>query len=439
MGRIAIFFSAAAFVIASATSAPAAIDKCQKAISKEILKLESKVVKSIVKGADAFQKAEAKGSAISSITGKVNDTLAKTIDTGNSKSAISKALTKLASIGPSDKATCSDTDLFTLGFLPEGLAGDRWRRLAVIAALQTGYNNAVLGNATLGNDYQAMVDAGGCALCSMIATPPCVAQTCRLDPSSGGQTNGALGMTPVSTTGAVPITSCDVPSVMPAGEFATIGGPQSGIDPIFVVATPGSQLVACVTTLRTMGVANCVGGTMPSVDSHHCSDHIVEDIGGIIVDECEDGSGTVQVALPDLDDPTHGGVVNGGGVSTFTANPPAAGESFVLTTNRIQLLVETLGEFGPDGVPCSPDDTPAIVTPSAVQAQTTGTATSEVIDRDNVEGVGQTTTTTVTGTPFDCSLTPSGVLSGGVTVSAFSALHATFGFDNAVNNSLICE
>ena len=427
----------AAVAVATASPSSAVIDKCQKSISKEVLKLESKIVKSIVKGADTYQKAAAKGDPISGITGKVNDTLAKAIDVANPKSAVSKTMAKLSAIGPSDKATCTDADLFSLGFIPEGIGGDRWTRLAVIASLQTAYENAVLGNATFGADYQAMVDAGGCSLCSILANPSCVDRTCTLDPASGGQTNSATGVVLTSTTGSVPVGSCNVPSIMPPGEFATIGGAQRGLDPIVVGGAPGSLVVACVTTLRTMGVQNCTG-TMPSVDYDVCVDHTVEDIGGILVDECETGGGSVQVALPDVDDPNHPGVVNGGAVVTFTTGAPSSGESFVVTANKIQVLLESLGEFGVDGVPCTPDDSPAISTPATVQMQTTGTATTEVIDSNNTEGNGLTTTTTVSGSPFDCSATQTGGTTG-ETVSAFSALHAIFTFDQSVNNTLICD
>jgi len=406
-------------------------DKCQKSISKEVLKLESKIVKGIVKGADAKQKADAKGDPLSDVTAKVNATLGKVIDVGNPKSAISKTLAKLASIGPSDKGTCSDAELYAQGYLPEGTFGDRWRKLAVIAAWSTAWQNAALGNATLALDYQELSEAGGCPLCDLVASPPCATATCTLAGTSGSSANGI----PFPITGALATGACNVPSIMAPGEFASIAGPQRSLDVLTVL--PG--VFACVETFTTMGVINCTG-TMPTVDTDICTDHIVEDLGGgLFADECATGSGTQQFCGDPEPDTAHtlpAGALNGGPCITLTAGAPAPGEAFLIATNRIQVIIGA--ETGSDGLPCTADDTPAVVTPPATIPQTTGTASARVVDPDAVDSDPDATAGPVAGVPFDCSVITSADLSGGSTVSSFSALHALLGADSLVETNLDC-
>jgi hypothetical protein len=120
----------------------------------------------------------------------------------------------------------------------------------------------------------------------------------------------------------------------------------------------------------------------------------------------------------------------------FTSNPPSAGETFSIATNRIQVILST--EVGGDGLPCTPDDTPAAVTPPATIPQTTGTATARVIDPDAVDLDPDATGGPVVGAPFDCSVIASSNLSGGSTASSFSALHALLGADSVVESNLDC-
>ncbi len=418
------------------------IDKCQKAISKENQKLEAKMVKALNKCADNYQKAVKKGDPLSTITGKCNDALGKVFDIGNPSSTIAKAQGKLAGLVPGEK--CDDADLEGLGHLSEALFGDKWQRLVLIAAWKTAYENATLSNADLGNIFQEMVDAGGCPLCSLVSSPPCHNHTCILGPGSGGPVNTVLAGVPstiatTNLTGATPISTCYVPSILGTGEYGIVSGAGSkGILPVLNLL-PGVHV--CVTSFRAEGYVNCIGPAgSPRVNTDMCVDHLVQDLGGVFADECETGAPTevCQPRLPDTDHVLAPNEVNGGVCLNLTTSPAALGEAFFLSTTRVQVVLA--GEVGGDGIACTADDNPATITAASTIPQTTGQATSRVIDSNAQDAWPDITVGPISGIPFNCAQLFTGSTSGGKTVSAAAALHGLPGpLDSGFSTTLICQ
>lgn len=418
---------AGAVLFGPAAPVSAALDRCQKLVSKEVLKLERRIARALTLCADLVQAQVQKNKPIADVSTRCDRQLSRAVDAANGQSAISKALVNLRKIGPAGNARCSDSDLLSLGHLPENPFGDRWTRLAAIAAWQTAWENAVFGNATLVNAIQALVEAAGCPLCSLVRAPPCRTQVCSLAAGSGGTTNGFA----FAFSGAAVAGGCDMPSIMPVGEFAAVTAPQQGILPIAI----GGGIFVCVNAFRGVGVTNC-GGTFPTVDTDVCTDHIVDEGG----DECETAAGTAQFCAPDVVEGAgspHPGVTNGGPCLTLTTGAPATGATFLLITSRIQIILPS--QKGADGVPCTADDTPASVARTMTLAQTTGTATSRVIDPNDNAGAADLTAGPTGGMlEPDCGAAASGDLSD-TSVNAFSALHSVLGLDQVAESSLICQ
>jgi hypothetical protein len=426
--------AAAALTLAGGVAAPASaeIGKCQKAIAGVHLKLEAAITKSLNKCADGYQKAVAKGDPLSSISGKCNDGLAKTIDLGNATSAMAKAKIKLADL--ITKGTCDDNDLQGLGHLPVVPFGDRWQRSVLISALDTAYTAALSANGALLGIMVEINDAGGCALCSVVTQPPCHAHSCILDGTSGGTVQTVAAPLSFGLAGAIGIGVCDVPSINLANEFAVLGRPSKGFDTVTVI--PGVAF-ACVTAFRTEGVLNC-GGAAPRSNYSICQDHVVDEIGvDQFVDECHtDPPPAGTLCQPDTEDTETPGDISGGPCLTSTAVPAASGDAFFLATTKIQVILAA--EVGPDTIPCTDDDTPAAVTAANQLPQTTGSATAQVLDADAVDGQS-ITAGPVSGSPFNCAEVSTSNTSGGKTVSTLPALNALLGNDLTTASSLSCQ
>jgi hypothetical protein len=192
---------------------------------------------------------------------------------------------------------------------------------------------------------------------------------------------------------------------------------------------------ACVTAFRTEGVLTC-GGAAPRINYTLCQDHIVIDLGGgIFVDECETG-GPNELCQPDTDDPAHPGVINGGPCLNATTAAAASGDAFFLATTKIQVVLNT--ELGGDGLPCTADD--AVATPAVANQlpQTTGSASAQVLDANNVEGT-TISSSLMNGSPFNCAQVATSNTTGGKTVSALPALHALLGNDLTTQSTLSCQ
>ncbi|TFH25240.1 MAG: hypothetical protein E4H03_01375 [Myxococcales bacterium] len=409
--------------------ASAQLDKCQKSVAKEVLKLQNKITKALNKCADSVQAQVQRDKPLADVGAKCDKQLDKAINANNPSSAISKAMATLKQLGPGGGATCSDSDLFSLGYLPENAFGDRWTRLAAIAAWQAGGETATYGNPSMSLDLGSLSLASpDCPLCRRAAFPPCFTQTCQLAAGSGGATSTVATSIPLALTGASSTGRCDVPTVMDPGEVALITGPSQGFLPIEI----GGGIFACVTPVSSMGVANC-GGGFPTVDTHACADHIVEDG----VDECETAA-PVQFCGNDSNDATHAGTVQGGACFTLTLGAPADGASFSVVRNRIQVLLP--GEYGSDGLPCTSDDEPAALAGPFNNLNTTGAVSAQVIDPDNDDAAGDLTAGPTSGSPTAvCAVAAQGALSGLTTVNSFSALHSLLGADSVSETSLICE
>ena len=421
-----------ALAVAVAAPSSASIDKCQKSVAGVHLKLEAAITKALNKCADGYQKATLKGDPLSSIAGKCNDGLAKAIDLANPSSAMGKAKAKLDDL--ISKGSCDDFDLQALGHLPVSTFGDRWERNVLISALDTAYTAALSANGSLVTIMTAINDAGGCAQCAKVVNPPCFSHSCILDGTSGGEVHNGGAPIAFTLAGAVNIGVCNVPSINLANEYAVLGAPAKGFDTVTVI--PGVAF-ACVTAFRTEGVLNC-GGAAPRINYAICQDHIVDDLGGdppIFVDECETGSPD-QSCQPDVDDPSHAGVINGGPCLTSTAVAAAPGDAFFLATTKIQVVLAT--ELGTDGIACTADDTPATPAVPNQLPQTTGSASAQVLDANNVEAA-TITSTMLTGAPFNCAQILTSNTSGGKTVSTLPALHALLGNDLTTQSTLSCQ
>lgn len=419
-----------ASAVAAAAPSSASIDKCQKAVAGVHLKLEASVAKALNKCADAYQKAVLKGDPLSGIAGKCNDGLAKAIDLSNGSSAMGKAKTKLGDL--ITKGTCDDLDLQALGHLPAATFGDRWQRNVLISALDAGYTAALSANGSLVTIMTAINDAGGCSQCAKVTNPPCFAHSCILDGSSGGEVHNGGPPIVFNLAGAIGIGVCNVPSINLPNEYAVLGAPSKGFKTVTVI--PGVAF-ACVTAFRTEGVLTC-GGAAPRIDYAICQDHIVIDLGGgIFVDECDTGA-PGQSCQPDVADPTHAGVINGGPCLTTTAAAAAPGDAFFLATTKIQVVLNT--ELGGDGIACTADDTPATAAAANQLPQTTGSASAQVLDANNTEGV-TISSATLNGAPFNCAQVVTSNTSGGKTVSTLPALHALLGNDLTTQSTLSCQ
>ena len=153
------------FLIGSATVASAAVDGCAKTIQKLSQKLAAKVTGGLNKCMDGALKAQVKGDPFDDAASKCQSALDKTINASNAISAVAKTLGKLAQAGPSDKAKCSDTDLYGLGHLPEATFDDMWQKLVAVNAIRVGYEDSNGANALLTELFRGMDDTGQCALC----------------------------------------------------------------------------------------------------------------------------------------------------------------------------------------------------------------------------------------------------------------------------------
>ncbi len=419
-------------LIAVPRSVSADLAGCQKGISKEAQKLEAKVLKTFNKCADGYQKAVAKGDPLSDAASKCNEALGKVTDIGSADSAIAKAKVKLDGLVPGGK--CTDADLQSLGHLPEMQFGDKWQFWTLVAALQGAYEQAEKANSDFANIMDEL-EAAGCSRCSIATTPPCHIHSCVLGPGSGGRVNVVAGvLTTYSTTGVVNLQVCKVPGLTPTNEYLVAGGPSKGYNTVSLL---GGAVFACVTGYRAQGYIVC-GGSNPKVGTTTCQDHTVE--AG--TDECETGSPN-QICQPDAVDIENPAITNGGACLTIGTSAAASGDAFVLSTTRIQLVLNTPTEKGPDGIPCTADDNPSIPSTASTIPLTTGQASASVEDADDNDGdgtgAGPLNSAVLTGNPFDCANLPSGSMSGAKLVGAFPSLNLLLGNDTATENTIICQ
>jgi hypothetical protein len=416
--------------VAMASPSLGSIDKCQKAVAGVHLKLEASITKALNKCADGYQKATLKGDPLTDISGKCSDGLAKAIDLSNPSSAMGKAKAKLADLVT--KGTCVDSDLQALGHLPAGTFGDRWQRSVLISALDSAYTAAQAANGGLVSIMNAINDAGGCSQCPKVVNPPCFAHACILDGTSGGEVHNTGSPISFALAGSISIGVCNVPSINTPNEYTVLGSPSKGFDTVTVI--PGLAF-ACVTAFRTEGILTC-GGTAPRINYTLCQDHIVTDLGGgIFVDECETG-GPNELCQADSDDPAHPGVINGGPCLNATTAAASPGDAFFLATTKIQVVLNT--EVGPDTIPCTADDTVATPAVANQLPQTTGSASAQVLDANNVEAT-TISSSALNGSPFNCAQVATSNTSGGKTVSTLPALHALLGNDLTTQSTLSCQ
>lgn len=395
-----------AIILSITTGAAAAPSEtaCAKAIFTEVTKLENTVAKGLAKCDDAYRKDIAKGDATLAKAApacqtQLNKLFAATTGT------VAKSITKLTGlVGKS----CDDTTLYRLGHLTTAF-GDRWARAVAVSALQLAYEQHLAGVRSAREALLALADATTCPSCDLVATPPCFKSTCTLSAGSSqlvfqGQLPGVGG----GLGGAWNFQLCKLDGVTPTDEYLVLGSPARTVSP---VALPQGLSSLCVTPLSAEGFVACHGQSAPLIPSS-CADHTIE--AG--VDECEAGG---AVCLLDSADPVHADVTNGG-TCLSVSNGASPGSAFINSTVDVR-YISLLGGFadGPDGLPCTADDT--LGSTQSTVALTTLFATGTV--KDPSESSPEDFFEVGAFAPFNCTLLPQGSLSGARLVAAFPVLH----------------
>jgi hypothetical protein len=200
-------------------------------------------------------------------------------------------------------------------------------------------------------------------------------------------------------------------------------------DPVIVGGFPGI-IRACVRAESDgVGIVDCDGGTANrdvSATQDHNTDPGSSNNSGPGVGLPDDATCTLTRTWPDS---SISAACREGDPCDSTATPPHPGvcnspvdvtESGVLGAGDMiitqQVSITTLGtfaEFGPDGIACNDDDTPANPAQPITVFITTGTANGRIVDANNVAGdiiaQGQTCSGSgcfaqVTGSPINCEL-----------------------------------
>jgi hypothetical protein len=235
----------------------------------------------------------------------------------------------------------------------------------------------------------------------------------------------------VQMAGVVSMTVCNSPELSP--DYIVFGDIQKGIPPIEVGAVH-----LCLETLSIEGyIGRCSGSELGAVDYTACVDHRVS---GGDTNECPGAPEACEASSEDTEcrdslgescseiDRAHLGVTNGGLCRTEITGLPTPGEGYLLTQTRFTVVYQ--GQKGPDGLPCTSDDT-ALAIPLTFPL-TTRSATGRIYDADNRDGYVlpdgiSLCQEALYGRPFDCAQVDAGILTGGKLVGVLPSLHAFLG------------
>lgn len=399
--------------------ATASTDKCSKGIGGESIKIQSGAIKALQKCNDAYRKDTIKTPGNFAGSGATCEKeLAKAIGSGGT---LDKEVAKMQGfLGK----TCTDVDLQLLGHLDEGTFGKRWTLYIGITAVQSALEQQInVARDTM--NVLATASSNGCNTCKKITTAPCQEHACTYltAGSSGATVDLSSPLTiPVPLTGASNLKLCSMSGFGNSGEIIVSGATNKGLQPAPI---PGVGF-ACVKAIGAEGVIGC-GSGVQKISYVTCQDHIIEAAnaagatasGACSGDVCLASAADTGQAGTNLS--AHPGVINGGACVNNTATGGVAGDAFINNTTQIAVVLNS--EVGPDGKPCTNDDTnPSAGTP-ATSSLTTGTASSMVLDADNQPGV-DINSAVVTGAAFNCGNIQSSNLSGAKIVGAFPALHS---------------
>ncbi len=217
---------------------------------------------------------------------------------------------------------------------------------------------------------------------------------------------------------------------------------------------------ACVTLVEDgTGSIDCDGGD-PELDFDIAQDHVTNpgntnnsgSAAGLPDDpECDDSisypNGEVSTACVEgspcdtQESPKHPGICNSPR-SFALSGVKGAGDAISVADIRITVVEN--GQEGPDGQPCTADDTPGVTTESPV-VLTTGTASVSIFDADRVNSRrispddscgGFTCTAAATGSAFSCEALRGGVVTGAAIVGGFPSLDINPFGDGAITFTL---
>jgi hypothetical protein len=270
--------------------------------------------------------------------------------------------------------------------------------------------------------------ANGCALCQYFGRPPCLRATAPLLAGDGAaplanseavtQILGGALTEYVKISGELVTEGCSFPGVVDGTtEIATVGGPSEGLNPGSLTLPGPLTLTVCSMTMRSEGFTNCASGGIANTRVDACQDSELSD-----GDECPTALGPLgsptgtTLCLPQPDANT------GGLCLKFSTSTGSAGNSIALTTSQLRILLST--QFGPDGVPCTADDTGAPTPPNTI-AITTGTVSAVTLDAGSTPGTANNNNISegpIAGTAGPgCAQLAAGNLSGLTLVGAFPA------------------
>ncbi|GIW41078.1 MAG: hypothetical protein KatS3mg076_1655 [Candidatus Binatia bacterium] len=290
----------------------------RRAIEKEGIKLESKLIKALQKCKDFYRKQlltnQAKGTPGDKMTGAggVGEKCAKQLvktwvsPTPTENPPWQRRLTGLLKLVPTPTGTatpgkekCTDADLIALGHLPVDTFGDKFARLILIMKQKGAYYQQIWlvrdvmnifqrlagGHPTINDQEEADCDAFAGGLCAQLTKPPCAAHACALGSGSKvcvDTTNPALDLS-LTLQGFSILQFCDVPSVLP-DDFAVIGSPSKGLLPVPLTGVG----TACVLAVGAEGYVTRSGSANPKVDYTICQDHDINTGVGATGNDCLD-------------------------------------------------------------------------------------------------------------------------------------------------------
>lgn len=397
--------------------------KCNKELAKWGAKAATDSQKEIQKCVDGMQK-ELDKEAAAAGSGKVDKAadkcelrldkigLDETNISDDLKSKLGKALAKI--VDAATKSKCTSEDLQGAGF-PSGNPNTAGRIL-MAAAVKDAWSQQVQATTETVTNFQAAAnatgEAGGCPTCTVFVQDaggngnvngPCPRLACSLGGSSGITAQAAVTGTgsvslPVSLIGDVTVGACNLPQVFPStivltGEPATNRAQITGIADI------------CLGVFRSQGTLDDGSGLSSSVDfdTAACSDHDTgtsNECSGFT--SCTDGTSKTGDTTTCYD---------------VTASGFSPGDGYYALGQTIAVDVFS-ANTGPDGIPCTADDTSAPSDPANI-VLTTGQATAELHDGGAGGTLGSVNlNTTVTGSAF----TNADALANGTLVGAFSAI-----------------
>jgi hypothetical protein len=274
------------------------IDKCQKAIEKEGVKIQAMILKALQLCKDKYRQTVVKvnksgGSLqlnveLPKATTACDAALAKTIgvpgglNSSTPTTQVQKTYAKLAALVPGGK--CTNADLAALGHLPEAAYGDAWIRWVITAMLKAAYEKQIWLVADTPGIMNAFCNANGnltsgepagptgdCPTCCNLKQSPCYKMNCRL--GLGSQTDLTLldytpppppppvPPSPLSLTlplsGELVAEYCVYPDFI-GTDIAVVGNPSRTVN---VVNIPGGTK-ACVSMVRAEGFIKCGGSSL---------------------------------------------------------------------------------------------------------------------------------------------------------------------------------